>query len=582
MRNKITLILILSIIFSCNRSSTPIVEEVIKTPEPETKDVVITFTAEEEEYIKKIQSEGMLKVAAYISPGSFEVDSNGRYSGFQYDLLMELSSFLNVDIDIETVLFSDIFSLGGSIPEKVKSNPKYSYTPDIFNRVDICAGFITVLPWRMQIMDMISYFPVRQMLISRGDNVIEEFGDLTAKVIGYGAGTSYERTLLRLKNRVGDTFFSKAYDFEENLLLKVSEGAIDGTIIDLQYLLLSLKNYPNLVAELPASDYEQVSWALERGDHLLSSIIQKFFTYAHQEEVIKRLFRRYYNFDLDNYYSLLEYDGVELYKMELSQDELDWIHQKKLSGGLKIATISNRDVYWIEDDGSITGFDYNMLEDLSQILGLNLHIEVQDNLTNFFSKDGEFLQDVTTDPSISYTPDLLNTVDLYLGPFSIVPWRKKLMRMIPMMPMGQVLANREGDEVNNLTDLNGKRVAVFPGSYQETLLNNLMDEEDFQVEFVNMKTDEDPLEFVKAGKADYLVDGAVYMAQGMSNLDGMSISPVKIDLVTVGWAVHKDDDVFASLLEKYFSKSLLSGSFAREWEESSGVNLENYLKIIKE
>lgn len=558
------------------------VDDEIQPSEPKTKDIEITFTAEEVGYIQNLQAEGKLTVAAYNSPGSFEVDANGRYSGFQYDLLMELAKFLDVEIEIETVLFSEIFSQGGAIPEQVKSDPTYSYNPDIFEKVDICAGFITVLPWRMQIMDMISYFPVRQMLISRGDNIIQEFEDLTGKVIGYGTGTSYERTLLRLKNRVGDTFDSKAYDFEENLLLKLSEGEIDGTIIDLQYLLLSLKNYPNLVAELPASDYEHVSWTLEKGNHTLSGIIQKFFIYAHHEEVIKRLFRKYYNFDLDNYYSLLEYDGVDLHDLELTQEEIEWIDNKKSEGGLKVATISNRDIYWIEEDGSITGFDYNLLEDLSQVLGLNLHMDVQDSIVNFFSKDGEFPQEVTTDPSISYTPDLLNVVDLYLGPFSIVPWREKMMTMVPMMPFGQVLASREGDEVDNLKDLDGKSVAIIPGSYQETLLKGFMEEDDFEVEFVHMQTDDDPLEFVKAGKADYLIDGAVYMAKGMSNLEGMSISPVNIDVVTVGWAVSKDDDIFASLLEKYFNKVLLSGSFGRQWEESSGVNFEHYLKIIKE
>lgn len=582
MRNNITLLLMIISFFSCSRTPSPVIEEKIITPEQSPVDVQITFTEEEKFYIEQIQAKGKLKVAAYISPGSFEVDNNGRYSGFQYDLLMELTKFLEVDIDIETVLFSDIFSKEGVIPEEVKSDISYRYNPDIFDRVDICAGFITVLPWRMQIMDMIAYFPVRQMLISRGDNIIKEFDDLTGKVIGYGSGTSYERTLLRLKNRVGGTFFSKAYDFEENLLLKVSERAIDGTIIDLQYLLLSLKNYPNLVAELPASDYEYVSWALERGNHTLSSIVKKFFTYTYREDIIKRLFRKYYNFDLENYYSLLEYDGVELHELELTQDEINWIHDKKQDGGLKVATISNKDIYWIEDDGSISGFDYNLLEDFSRVLGLNLQVDVQSSLTNFFSKDGFFPQEVTTDPSITYTPDLLNLVDLYLGPFSIVPWREKMMKMVPMMPVGQVLANREGDDVGNLTDLDGKRVAVIPGSYQETLIKNLMDRDGFKVKFVYMETDENPLEFVKNKKADYLVDGAVYMAQGMNNLDGMSISPVKIDIVTVGWVVHKEDEVFASLLDKYFNKSLLSGSFGRLWKESSGVELEDYLEIIKE
>ena len=107
-----------------------------------------------------------------------------------------------------------------------------------------------------------------------------------------------------------------------------------------------------------------------------------------------------------------------------------------------------------------------------------------------------------------------------------------------------------------------------------------MAEKGFSVVFAYMQSTDDPLDFVKSGNADYLIDGAVYMARGMRNLEGLSVSPVKIDLVTIGWAVRKDNNLLKSILEKFIDKSLFDGSFGRLWKENSGVDFDYYLKLV--
>jgi len=566
---------------SCNKK--PIVEVEEEPSKLTTEEISSSiFTAEEKAYIKKLKMNDHLNIVSYESPGSFEVDSDGGFSGFQYDLILEFADFLDLEVEIKTVLFSELFSRDGIIPDELKTDPSYTYVPDIFNTADLCAGFLTVLPWRLQIMEMISYLPVREMLISREDNPIKQFSDLKGKTIGYGSGTSYENTMIKLMEQQNNSFKLESFAFEENLLNDVSEGDIDGTVIDLQYLLLSLKNYPNLVAELPAADIEHVAWSVQKGNTVLAGIVQKFLKYAHETGIIEGLFRMRYTISLENYYSLIDFDGVELHQLDLTPPEMAWLNDKRKIGHLAIATVNAKDVYMVQEDGSITGFDYDLVNNLAQILGLQLDIRVQEDVTGFFAKDGVFNPDVTTDPTINYTPDLLNEVDIYAGPFSIVPWREKLMAMVPMMPMGQVLAGRAGEEIYDITELDGKRLAVLAGSYQETLISRLMEEEDFSVIFSYMESTDDPLDFVKAGKADYLIDAAVYMAKGMTNLEGMAVSPIKIDLVTVGWAVRKDNRALVTILEKYINNSLANGSFGRLWKENSGVDFDYYLNLIKE
>lgn len=581
---KYVVFILILIISGCNKSkiNTNISKEEKFTPASTPHLQVPVFTPQEVEYLNQLRLKGKLKVSAYFSPGSFEEDSNDQYSGFQYDLIMGLSDYLDIDIEIKKILFTENFSNNGEIPDSIKTNSSLTYTPDVFKDSDICTGFITILPWRMQIMDMISYLPVRQMFISRNDDSITTLSDLNGKKIGYGIGTSYETTLSNIKNSYNKNFLSVPYKFEEKLIPKVSQGSIDGTIIDLQNLLLSLKEYPNLVAELPADDIEQVGWGVKKGNDLLRGLIQKYFHYAYETGLIERVFINTYSIGLKDYYSLIEYEGVELHELELSDAEFEWLINKRSTGTLSIATINSQEVYQVNDDGSITGFDYKIANSFAQTLGLKLDINIQDDITGFFAKDGVFDPEVTTNPNLVYSPNLLDKVDIYAGPFSIVPWREKLMTMIPMMPMGQILASRAGDEIKDFAELNGKRVAVLAGSYQETFIKNLMEEKGFSANFSYMQTTDEPLNFVKSGKADYLIDGAVYITKGMNNLEGMAVSPIKIDVVTVGWAVNKNNLILESILNKYINKMLSNGNFGRIWKETNGVDFEYYLNMIKE
>jgi len=568
-------------LFSCNKKSPVILEDekqIIKNREIS----IPVFTLEEKAYINKLKEKGYLSVVSHLMVGSFEEKFNGTFSGFQYDLTKEFADFLDIDFKIQTVLFSELFSKDGAIPDRIKTDPAYTYDPDIFNKADLNVSFLTILPWRQQIMDMIPYLPAKEMFVSRADNPIRELTDLEGKIIGYGIGSSYEHTLLQINNRLNNSLTLKSFPFEENILKDISEGSIDGTVLDLQNLLISLQNYPNLVAELPASDIEHVAWGVKKGNNILAGIIQKFFKYTHEAGIMDGLFKKNYNVQIEKYYSLIEYDGVELYQLDLTQSEIKWLEKKRETGKIIIGTISAEDIYKVEDDGTINGFDYYLAKNFAQTLGLKLEVQLQEDITSFFSKDGVFDNRVVTDPTIIYTPDLLNKVDIYAAPFTILPWREKLLKTVPMMPMGQVLAGRVGEEIDDIIKLDGKKLAVIPGSYQETLITEIMKEKNFSVEFSYMETYDDPLNFVKDRKADYVIDGAVYVAKGMKNLDGIVVSPIKFDRLSVGWPVRRDNIELITILEKYFNKSLDNGVFRRLWKEANGVDFDYYLNLIKE
>jgi ABC-type amino acid transport substrate-binding protein len=573
-------ILILLLFASCGKQP---LEEPPELQEVEREDVsVIIFTSEEETYIYGLKEKGFISVVSVLKPGNLEIDAEGHYSGFQYDLAVEFAKFLDLELKMESVLFADLFARDGVVPDKLKTDPSYTYDPDIFQDADVCAGFNTILPWRLQIMDMIAYLPVREMIVSRREDSIKQIPDLEGKTVGYAKSTSYEDILIDLREQQEIVFSMQSFPFEKDLMYAVNEGEIDATVVDSQKLFLTLRNYPDLVAELPITDFKYVSWGIKKGNNVLEGIIRKFFKYIRNNGLFDRIFQKQYSIELDNYLTLTGFNNLELYQLDLTPAEMAWLNEKWKTGKLTMATVEQEETYIVRDDGSITGFDYELLTKIAQTLGLTLEVSVQDSISNFFKRNGVFNQDVVSDPSISYTPDLLKKVDVYAAAFAILPWREKLMTFIPELPAGLILAGRKGEEIDDITGLDGKRIAVAPGAFQETMITQMMKEKGFTVEFVYLASNDDPFEFVSSGKADYQLDGSVYLARGMKNIEGLSASPINFGRFTIGLAVKKDDTELASILEKYVSLSLADGSFGKLWTANNGVDFDYYLKLVAE
>ena len=540
------------------------------------------FTAEEKAYINEFKKDGYISVASLLSPGNLEISNAGNYSGFQYEMALEFAKFLDLELKIEPVLFEEVFSIDGSIPDILKIDSTYTYTPDIFRKADIFAGFLTILPWRLQIMEMISYIPVREILVSRKAHPIEKFSDLNGKTVGFTIGTSYENTLKNLIDEKKASFSIKHYPFEEDLMSLLNDGKIDALVSDSQKLFLTLKDYPDLVAELPVSDIENVAWGIEKGNTILKEIIRKFFKHTREEKIMNQLFKKQFSIDLKTYFDLIGFENLELYELNLTAGEMKWLNEKRQSGILTMATVEQEETYIVREDGSITGFDFELMSKIAETLGLKLNVSVQEKLSNFFTKDGVFNQEMANDTNLYYTPDLLKEVDIYAAAFAIAPWRERLMTFIPELPVGLILAGREGEEIDHITGLDGKRVAVSPGAFQETMITQMMEEEGFKVDFVYLNTNDNPFEIIKEKKADYQLDGAVYLARGMQSMEGISASPINFGLFTIGIAVKKEDTALASILEKYISVSRADGSFGRLWTKNNGVDFDFYLNLIKE
>lgn len=267
--------------------------------------------------------------------------------------------------------------------------------------------------------------------------------------------------------------------------------------------------------------------------------------------------------------------------LDPSPEEAAWVKDRLASGvPLRVATVSQPGSFEQAPDGTRSGLDYSLVEDFARILGLTLSLKVPDDLSTFFSRNGSIPPDVETNPAEVYTPDLLKTVDLYIGPFSVLPWRERLMTMVPIYPMQNFLAGRRGEEIRSISQLSGKRLAVLKDSMQDGLLRGMAAKSDIQIQFVYAKPQDDLFGMVTSGRADYTLDGGLFFVQNRAKMQGLSLSVFPTAMVRVGWSIKKSDPSLASLVRKFIARVEKNGQFAQWFEASNGTSFTDYMALL--
>jgi len=282
------------------------------------------------------------------------------------------------------------------------------------------------------------------------------------------------------------------------------------------------------------------------------------------------------------YFSSVGYDGIlRAQYLGLSETEEAWVRSRIAGGaGLRAAVREgNAFAYVPQPDGSVKGFDHDLLVALANSLGLGFELTVVKDIGGFFTKDGVTPPDLG-EADYDYTPDLLKRVDLYANPFGVTPWRQRLMRMLTVYPIRNQLAGRRGEEVAAIGGLDRKRFAVIRDSVQQKTLEDFAGKRGLHFSFVYGANEDELFDLVRKGKADYILDGSVVFALNVDKLSDFGLSPFFSELQGVAWAVRKDDDVFAGIVSRFLDASRTSGLLPALWQKTFRMDYESYVSAM--
>ncbi len=263
---------------------------------------------------------------------------------------------------------------------------------------------------------------------------------------------------------------------------------------------------------------------------------------------------------------------------QLSHEDQALVARIQERGRLGFAVRQGQDSYQIDDQGNIRGFDYHLALAFAQALSLPAEFVVIEQVSDFYADQEGFDPAVINDDSIRYHPRLFSQVDVLAGPLGINPWRLRLSRMVAMHPASISIMGPNASQITEKSKLDGKTIPIRPGDFMHSLLLNIMEQEQIQIEFLPFDQ-ENPVEMTLTGQADLAVDGSMFLARSVDLIKQVEVSPLRLSIVPVAWAVQLDDLDLYRILGLFISHSLETRLYHEIWSREMGIDFDLYLSI---
>jgi len=249
-----------------------------------------------------------LRVAMRALRSGYFIEEDGSIKGFNYTLAKSMAEYLDVDLEVKVVEFDNYYEKDGNVPEQVKTDPYYSYVPDLFNEVHMYCDTLTILPWREKIMSFVETAPVRQMVVTRAGEEIESYDEIDGKKVVLLKNSSFEKRIKEIINEYSidpEVIYIKDSGNYENYL---AEGRADMSIRDSNRAIVEVQEFElaPLSVSFAVSDVQYLGWAVQKDNEVLKGIVRKYLDYAREKGILNQSWYGDFNMTLYEYMELLD------------------------------------------------------------------------------------------------------------------------------------------------------------------------------------------------------------------------------------------------------------------------------------
>lgn len=240
---------------------------------------------------EKIQKTGKLRLITSNSINTYYY-YDSKPTGFEYDLAIEFAKFMNVELDIITPGWNNMFAYLEA------------------DKGDFIAAGLAITSQRLEHADFsIPYMTIQQRIIHHnlvfGPKNIE---DMIYRTFHVRRGTSYESRLAELKaSGIDFTYILHDNIPTEELIGMIHSREIKFTIADSNLALLNKRYYPDIRIGIPVQERESLAWAVRKNDSDMLKQINRFILHANKTGILKRITEKYYD-------NIKDFDVYELKK----------------------------------------------------------------------------------------------------------------------------------------------------------------------------------------------------------------------------------------------------------------------------
>jgi membrane-bound lytic murein transglycosylase F len=228
--------------------------------------------SDDPELLEQVMRRGSITMLTRNGASSYYLSAEGP-TGPEYELVRAFSDYLGVELEIEVAEAFD--DLAGMLQRR---------------RGELIAANLTRTPAReLQFNFGLDYLETTtEVIYRRGEPKPDSLADLAGRKIMVIAGTSYQETLESYRTELPDLEWEPRSDVGiEDLLLAISDGAIDATLIDSNIYRLNKPFYPRVATAFSLPGTLPHAWAFPPGSD--DSLAQKARTFVRQARSDGRL-----------------------------------------------------------------------------------------------------------------------------------------------------------------------------------------------------------------------------------------------------------------------------------------------------
>jgi membrane-bound lytic murein transglycosylase F len=241
--------------------------------------------------LDRIRERGVLRVVTEFNSISYFI-YRGQPMGFQYEMLQELSNYLDLNLDV---------SVSNDLEKNFRDLEE--------GRTDMIAMNLTVTMDRRSVVSFTTpLLQTRQVLVQRkpvqwenmnqeqlNGSLIRNQLDLAGKVVYVQAGSVYETRLRSLSDEIGGGIAIREVNLEsEQLVQRVALGEIDYTVCDENVGLVNTTYFPQLDVGTAISFPQHVAWALHPDSDSLRKVIDQWISAFQRTSQYAILYNKYF------------------------------------------------------------------------------------------------------------------------------------------------------------------------------------------------------------------------------------------------------------------------------------------------
>lgn len=241
--------------------------------------------------LERIRQTGKLRLITTHSLNTY-YHYEGEPMGFEFDLAKEFAKFLNVELDVITPGWNNMFD-----------------TLDQ-GKGDFLAAGISITKERLDhAVFSIPYMTIQQRVIHHSKTLgPKNIEDMKYRTFHVRRESAYHSRLEKLQ-ATGVDFNYIVHDNipTENLIAMVHNREIRYTLANSNIALLNQRYYPDIRIGIPVQEKEPLAWAVRKNDIDMLNQINRFFLHANETGMLKTIMNKYYE-------NTQEFDVYELKK----------------------------------------------------------------------------------------------------------------------------------------------------------------------------------------------------------------------------------------------------------------------------